>query len=254
MNYALITGASSGIGYELALLFAKNEHNLILVARQENKLIQLADDLKKNYLIKILIISLDLSRTDAAEEIFGQVQEKSIHVNYLVNNAGFYVKSAFSETSWEKEQKLIQLQCLNHTQLTKLFLPAMLKQGKGGILNICSTGSFVPGPYNAVYCAAKSFVLSFSEAIAEEVLGSGVTITALCPGGTNTDFQDFTKRRKSIFFPIMKASRVAKTGYRALMKGKRVVIPGVCNKIQVFLIRFIPRNLVSKLTGLMVAK
>ena len=254
MNYALITGASSGIGYELALLFAKNGHNLILVARQENKLIQLADDLKKNYLIKILIISLDLSRTDAAEEIFGQVQEKSIHVNYLVNNAGFYVKGAFSETSWEKEQKLIQLQCLNHTQLTKLFLPAMLKQGKGGILNICSTGSFVPGPYNAVYCAAKSFVLSFSEAIAEEVSGSGVTITALCPGGTNTDFQDFSKKRKSIFFPIMKASRVAKTGYKALMKGKRVVIPGMCNKIQVFLIRFIPRNLVSKLTGLMVAK
>ena len=254
MNYALITGASSGIGYELALLFAKNGHNLILVARQENKLIQLADDLKRNYLIEILITSLDLSQTDAAEEIFRQVQEKSIHVNYLVNNAGFYVKGAFSETSWEKEQKLIQLQCLNHAQLTKLFLPAMLKQGKGGILNICSTGSFVPGPYNAVYCAAKSFVLSFSEAIAEEVSGSGVTITALCPGGTNTDFQDFSKRRKSIFFPIMKASRVAKTGYKALMKGKRVVIPGMYNKIQVFLIRFIPRNLVSKLTGLMVAK
>jgi len=254
MNYVLITGASSGIGYELALLFAKNGHNLILVARQENKLLQLADDLKRNYLIEILITSLDLSRTDAAEEIFGQVQEKSIHVNYLVNNAGFYVKGIFSETSWEKEQKLIQLQCLNHTQLTKLFLPAMLKQGKGGILNICSTGSFVPGPYNAVYCAAKSFVLSFSEAIAEEVSGSGITITALCPGGTNTDFQDFSKRRKSIFFPIMKASRVAKTGYRALMKGKRVVIPGMCNKIQVFFNRFIPRNLVSKLTGLMVAK
>ncbi|MCD4735720.1 MAG: SDR family oxidoreductase, partial [Bacteroidales bacterium] len=188
MNYALITGVSSGIGYELALLFAKNGHNLILVSRQGNKLIQLADDLKKNYLIKILIISLDLSRTDAAEEIFGQVQEKSIHVNYLVNNAGFYVKGAFYETSWEIEQSLIQLQCLNHTQLTKLFLPAMIKQGKGGILNICSTGSFVPGPYNAVYCAAKSFVLSFSEAIAAEVSGTGVKVTALCPGGTNTNF------------------------------------------------------------------
>jgi short-subunit dehydrogenase len=254
MNYALITGASSGIGYELAMLFAKNGHNLILVARQENKLIQLADDLKKNYLIEILIISLDLSRTDAAEEIFRQLQEKSIHVNYLVNNAGFYVKGAFSETSWEKEQKMIQLQCLNHFQLIKLFLPAMLKQGKGGILNICSTASFVPGPYNAVYCAAKSFVLSFSEAIAEEVSGSGVNITALCPGGTDTDFQDLSKRRKSIFFPIMKASRVAKTGYKALMKGKRVVIPGMYNKIQVFLIRFIPRNLVSRLTRLMIAK
>ena len=254
MSYTLITGASSGIGYELALLFAENGHNLILVARQENKLLQLADELKKNYQIETLIFSLYLSRPDAVEEISGQVQEKSIHVNYLVNNAGFYIKGAFSNTYWEEEQKLIQLQCLNHTQLTKLFLPAMLKQGKGGILNICSTGSFVPGPYNAVYCAAKSFVLSFSEAIAEEVSGSGITITALCPGGTNTDFQDFSKRRKSIFCPIMKASSVAKTGYTALMKGKRVVIPGVCNKIQVFLIRFIPRNLISRLTGLMVAK
>jgi len=254
MNYALITGASSGIGYELALLFAKNGHNLILVARQKNKLLQLADELKKNYKIETLIFSLDLSHTNGAEEIFGQVKEKSIHVNYLVNNAGFYVKGAFSETSWEEEQKLVQLQCLNHTQLTKLFLPAMLKQGKGGILNIGSTASFVPGPFNAVYCAAKSFVLSFSEAIAEEVSGSGVTITALCPGGTNTAFQDLSKRGKSIFFPTMKASRVAKTGYKALMKGKRVIIPGMGYKIQVFFIRFIPRNLVSKLTGSMVKK
>jgi len=254
MNYALITGASSGIGYELALLFAKNGHNLILVARQENKLVQLADELKKNYLIEIQIISLDLSHTNISEEIFELIQEKSIHINYLVNNAGFYVKGAFYETPWEDEQKLIQLQCINHIQLTKLFLPAMLKQGTGGILNICSTGSFVPGPYNAVYCAAKSFVLSFSEAIAEEVSGSGITVTALCPGGTYTAFQDFSKRKQSIFFPTMEAAKVAEIGYKALMKGKRVVIPGMANKIQVFLMRFIPRNLVSKLTGLVVAK
>jgi len=179
MNYALITGASSGIGYELAQQFAKHGHNLILVARQENKLIQLADDLKRNYLIEILIIYLDLGHTDAAEEIFRQVQKKSIPVYYLVNNAGFYVKGAFSETRWEEEEKLVLLQCLNLTQLIKLFLPAMLKHGKGGILNIGSTGSFVPGPYNAVYCAAKSLILSFSEALAEELSDSGVTISTL---------------------------------------------------------------------------
>ena len=254
MNYALITGVSSGIGYELALLFAKNGHNLILVARQKNKLQQLADELKKNYKIETLIFSIDLSFTNGAEEIFGQVQEKSIHINYLVNNAGFYVKGPFSKTSWEEEQKLIQLQCLNHTQLTKLFLPDMLKRGKGGILNVGSTGSFVPGPYNAVYCATKSFVLSFSEALAEEVSGSGVTVTALCPGGTNTAFQDFSKKRKSIFFPTMEASRVAKIGYNGLMKGKRVIIPGLSYKIQIFLMRFLPRNLVSKLTGSIIKK
>jgi len=254
MNYALITGASSGIGHELTLLFAKNGYNLILVARQENKLVQLADDLRKNFKIEILIIPIDLSFPDVAGEIFRLVEEKSISVSYLVNNACFYVKSAFSETIWENEQKLIQLQCLNHTHLTKLFLPGILKRGKGGILNVGSTGSFVPGPYNAVYCAAKSFVLSFSEALAEEVSGSGVTVTALCPGGTKTAFQDFSKRRKSIFFPTMKASRVAEAGYKALMQNKRVVIPGMANKIQVFLMRFIPGNLVSKLAAKMVAK
>jgi len=254
MNYTLITGASSGIGFELAQLFAKNRHNLILVSRREDKLKQLAIDLKKTYKIKILTLSLDLSHTNATEEIFRQVKEKTISVNYLVNNAGFYVKGAFSETSWEEEEKLIQLQCLNHTHFTKQFLPDMIKKGKGGILNVASTGSFVPGPYNAIYCAIKSFVLSFSEALAEEVSGSGITITALCPGGTYTNFQDFSKRKKSFIFPIMEASKVAEIGYKALMKGKRIAIPGMANKIQVFFMRFIPRNLVSKLTGLMVEK
>jgi short-subunit dehydrogenase len=254
MDYTLITGASSGIGYELALQFAKNGHNLIIVARQENKLIQLANDLKKNYKIEVLIFSFDLSEKDIVEEIFRLVRDKSISVDYLVNNAGFYVKGAFSDTSWEQEQKLIQLQCLNHTKLTKLFLSHMIKRGKGGILNVASTGSFVPGPHNAIYCAVKSFVLSFSEAVAEEVSGSGVIVTALCPGGTYTSFQDFSKRKKSIIFPTMDASRVAEIGYKALMKGKRVIIPGMANKIQVFLVRFVPRKLFPKLTGLMVTK
>ena len=249
MNYALITGASSGIGYELALLFAKNGHNLILVARQENKLLQLADDLKTNYKIEIQIISLDLSRTDAAREIIEQVQEKSIHVNYLVNNAGFYVKGPFSETSWEAEQKLIELQCLQYTQLIKLFLPAMLQHKKGGVLNIGSTGSFVPGPFNAVYCASKSFVLNLSEALAQEVSGTGVTISALCPGRTNTTFQNLSKRNRSIFFQTMEPSKVAQVGYNSFMKGKRVIIPGWPYKIQVFLMRFIPRCMVTRLTS-----
>ncbi|KPK86741.1 MAG: hypothetical protein AMS27_04375 [Bacteroides sp. SM23_62_1] len=254
MNYALVTGASSGIGYELCLLFARNGYNLILVARKEDKLRHIANDLENNYKIKTLLIPIDLSHKNAAEKIFSQVQEKSITINYLVNNAGFYVKGAFSETSWEEEQGIIQLQCLNHIRLTKLFLPGMLKCGKGGILNVGSTGSFVPGPYNAVYCASKSFVLSFSEALAQEVADSGITVTALCPGGTYTAFQKFDKRKKSILFPVMKASRVAEIGYKSLMKGKRVVIPGRMNKIQVFFIRFIPRNFIVRLTGSIVAK
>ncbi len=253
MSYALITGASSGIGYELAKLCAKNGHNVILVARRENKLIQLATDLEKNYKIKTLIIPNDLSQINSAKKIFDIVQEKSITVNYLINNAGFIVYGCFSETSWEDEQKMIQLQTLNLSYLTKLFLPGMLKLKKGGILNIGSTGSFVPGPYNAVYCATKSFILSFSEAIAEELSGTGVSVTTLCPGGTNTAFLKDENRNDSSFFSVMKASKVARIGYDALIKGKRVVIPGLVNKLQVFSIRFIPGMIVSKFMGRMMS-
>lgn len=253
-NYALITGASMGIGYELAKRFAKNGYDVILVARQENKLVQLARELEKEYTIHARVMAIDLSRPDAANEISKWIKDKSLTVDYLVNNAGFYVKGPFAETCWEEEMKLIQLQCLNHTRLTKLLLPGMLNRGRGGILNVCSTGSFVPGPYNAIYCAAKSFVLSFSEALAEEVSGSGVTVTALCPGGTKTTFQDFGKRKRSFFFPLMCPSRVAAIGYKALMKGKRVVVPGMANKIQVFTLRFIPRKIAARLSGWMAAK
>jgi len=254
MEYTLITGASDGIGYEFARGFSQNAHNLILVARQEDKLKQIAEKLREDHQIKILIIPLDLSQHDAADKAFQIIQRKSILVNYLINNAGFYVRGPFSGTSWEREQEIIQLQCLNHTKLVKLFLPEMLRQGKGGILNVCSTGSFTPGPYNAIYCAAKSFVLSFSEALAQEVTGSGVTVTALCPGGTKTSFQDLSKRKSSVFNPLMDASIVAKTGYRALMKGKRVAVPGFANKMQVFVTRFLPRRILTKLAATAVDK
>jgi len=254
MSYTLITGASSGIGYELAWIFAKNGHDLVLVARQKNKLAELSQILKKKFAIKILIISFDLSLADAASEIFRKVQGHSISVNYLVNNAGFYIKGHFFETSWEEEQKLLMLQCLSHTQLVKLFLPDMLKLGSGGILNVGSTDSFVPGPYNAIYCAAKCFVLNFSEAIAEEVSGSGITVTTLCPGGTKTNFQEYDNRGKSKLFPVMKASEVAAIGYSALMKGKRIVIPGTINRLQVFFTRFLPRKFVTRITGSIIEK
>lgn len=252
MNYALITGASKGIGYELAVLFAENGHNIILVARNEEKLKQVSDYLEYNFKVKTLILPVDLSQPDAADDIFRMVTEDQIPVDYLVNNAGFYVNGNFSETSWEKEHRLIQLQCLTHARLIKLFLPGMIRRRKGGILNIGSTGSFVPGPYNAVYCAAKSFVLSLSEAVAEEVAGSGVTVTALCPGGVITDFWNGISRRKSFLFPMTKASEVAKAGYKGLMKGKRIVIPGKIDRINVFLTRFIPAKILTGIAGKMI--
>lgn len=254
MNFTLITGASKGIGYEMALLFAKNGHNLLLVARNKNTLAELAHFVENTNKVHVYYNPLDLSHPGAAKKLYKWVQEKSVSVNYLVNNAGFYVKGAFSETSWDDEEKLVQIQCINHLQLIKLFLPEMLKRGNGGILNVGSTGSFVPGPYNAVYCAAKSFVLSFSEALAEEIKGSGVNVTTICPGGTKTDFQDFNNGKKSFFFPLMQASTVARVGYKTLMKGKRVVVPGLAYKIQIFLIRFIPRNIVTRFARLTVSK
>ncbi|HNS17682.1 MAG TPA: SDR family oxidoreductase [Bacteroidales bacterium] len=254
MNYALITGASSGIGYELAKRFAKNGYDVILVARQENKLVQFARELEKEYTIHARVMAIDVSRPDAANEISKWIQDKSLTVDYLVNNAGFYVKGAFSETRWEDEQKMILMQCLNHTRLTKLLLPGMLVRGRGGILNIGSTGSFVPGPYNAVYCAVKSFVLSFSEALAEEVACSGVTVTALCPGGIRTTFQDLNNRRGAFFFPVMDPVKVAETGFNALMNGKRLVVPGMANKIQVFMVRFIPRKIAARFSAYLSAK
>jgi len=256
MSYALITGASSGIGYELAKLFAKDNHNLVLVARREERLRQLSTDLEDQYKIKTLVIPKDLSQAQSAQEIFELLKQNEITIDYLINNAGFIVYGSFSDTNWAEESKMIQLHIETLTHLIKLFLPDMLRRKNGKILNIGSTGSFVPGPFNAVYCATKNYILSLSEAIAEELAGTGVTVTALCPGGTKTEFAEkaYVKNSSANFFQSMEAEQVAKIGYKALMKGKRVAIPGMLNKVQIFSTRFIPRILVSKLIKILMSK
>ena len=256
MSYALITGASSGIGYELAKLFAKDSHNLVLVARREDRLRQLSRDLENNYQIKTLVIPKDLSQPRSAQEIFDLLDQNEITIDYLINNAGFIVYGCFSDTNWSEESKMIQLHIETLTHLIKLFLPEMLSRKNGKILNIGSTGSFVPGPFNAVYCATKNYILSLSEAIAEELAGTGVTVTALCPGGTKTEFAEkaSVKNSSGNFFQSMEAEQVAKIGYQALMKGKRAVVPGMLNKMQIFSIRFIPRILATKLIKFMMSK
>jgi len=256
MSYALITGASSGIGLELAKLFAKDKHNIILIARREERLKQLSRDLENEYKIKTLVISKDLSQPQSAQEIYDLLKQNDITVDYLINNAGFIVYGKFSETNWSEEHKMIQLHMVTLTHLIKLFLPDMLRKKNGKILNIGSTGSFVPGPFNAVYCATKNYTLSLSEAIAEELNGTGVTITALCPGGTKTEFAEKANIKNSFdhSFGMMESNKVAKVGYKALMKGKRVAIPGMLNKTQIFSIRFTPRIVLSKLIKLMMSK
>ena len=250
MKTSLITGASSGIGYKMAKLFTSHGHNLVLVARNYDRLKEISKELAIGKSIQIQTLVADLSQTDSANKLYRQLMEKSIHVNYLVNNAGFYIKGSFADSSWEKEEELIQIQCIQHTHLTKLLLPEMIKSGDGGILNVCSTGSFIPGPFNAIYCAAKSFVLSFSEALAEEVKGTGVHVTALCPGGTKTNLQDFNNRKMG----FMEASSVAKAGYHGFFKGKRLVIPGIGNKLQVFLARILPKRMVIKMASAFMKK
>ena len=256
MGTALITGASSGIGFELAKLFAKDKHNLILIARRKDRLQQLAKELSDKYNIRVIEIAKDLSNPISAQEIYDTLKQKNIVVDYLVNNAGFIVYGAFSSTDWTEEQKMIQLNMITLTHLIKLFLPEMLKQKYGKILNVGSTGSFVPGPYNAVYCATKNYVLSLSEAIAEELQGTGVTVTALCPGGTRTEFADKADIKDTWVhtFGVMEAIKVAEVGYKALMKGKRSVIPGMFNKMQIFSSRFTPRILVTKISKYMMKK
>jgi short-subunit dehydrogenase len=244
----LITGASGGIGYELAKLFAKNGHNLVLVARNQDKLQTLADELEQRSDVLVKILPKDLSLTTSPDEVFAELATDSIEIDILVNNAGFQEYGPFFETDLNKELQMIQVNLTSLTQLTKLFLPGMLERGRGRIINVGSTGSFAPGPLNAVYCATKAYVLSFSEAIAEELEGTGVTVTALCPGATRTDFIAKAGMEDVGLFQgqIMNAKTVAEAGYQALMKGKRVIVPGFGNQVTVLAPRFIPRRMVTR--------
>lgn len=246
---ALITGASYGIGKELAELFAKDQINLVLVARSKDVLEKLAVDLKQTYSIDAEVIASDLSKPTAAYELYEQCQQKQISIDYLVNNAGFGLYGEFLNTDLQKEIDMIEVNIKSLMVLTKLFLPHMVERGEGKILNVASMASFQPGPLMAVYYATKSFVLHFSEALANELKGTGVTVTALCPGPTETMFGKRAGLDQSKLFQrgVMDAKTVAKLGYRGFMAGKTIVIPGVMNRLSAFCIRFLPRSLVTRI-------
>ena len=252
----LITGASSGIGYEFSRIFAKNDYDLILVARRGEQLQKIANEIRSTYNVAVKVITKDLSAINSAEEIYFEIIKDLGTIDVLVNNAGIQVYGPFSETNLEEELGLINVNLITLTKLTKLFLKDMKKRGNGRILNVCSTGSFAPGPLNAVYCATKAYVLSFSEAIAEEASGTGVTITALCPGATKTEFSKRANIENVRLFrsKVMEASEVAEIGYRALMKGSITVIAGFSNKLTVFSIRMTPRRIVTKISHYLMSK
>ncbi len=248
---ALITGASSGIGLELAKIHAKKGGNVVLIARNEEKLNLIKQEIETQYGVRVYIMVKDLSVENVAIDVYEQLKNKHIQIDYLINNAGFGDYGMFFETDWEKEHKMINLNITTLTHLTKLFLKDMLVRGNGKIMNVASTASFQPGPGMAVYYATKAYVLHFTEAIANEVADKGITITALCPGATKSGFQERANMQESKLVKGKKlptSKQVALYGYDAMLKGKTVAIEGFMNKVLATSVRFIPRDLTVKIT------
>ncbi len=249
----LITGASSGIGLELAKLFAADGSDLVLVARSADKLESLAGELHDRHSVSVTVLPRDLGDPAAPAELFAQMEEKGILVDVLVNNAGFGLKGNLATLDTARQMSMIQVNVNALTQLTQLFLPGMLARGRGGILNVGSTAGFQPGPNMAVYYATKAFVNSFSEALYEEVRGSGVKVSCLCPGATATGFADVADMKDTLLFKAgtMTSRDVAEAGLRGLRRNRPIVIPGLKNWLLAFSIRFTPRFVVRKLVRLL---
>lgn len=257
MKTALITGASSGIGLELVRLFARDGWNVVLVARSEGKLREIAASVEKDLGVIATVMAADLAQPESPSRVAKQLREEGIEIDALVNNAGYGVGGVFMETDLKTELEMIQVNIAALTELTKLFLPAMVARRSGHILNVASTAAFQPGPLMAVYYATKAYVLSFSEAIADEVRESGVTVTALCPGPTETGFAAAAKMETSRLFKLFKPATpadVARAGYEGMKHGRRVVIPGMRNKLMAQSVRVSPRRLVTMIVRKMQEK
>jgi len=240
MATALVTGASSGIGLEIARLLAK-DYDLVLAARSADKLEQLASELGN-----ARVVAIDLIDPDGSRKLIAEVPA----VDVLINNAGFAEYGPFADANEQRLEDMIELNVTALTRLSRAYLPGMLERGSGKIMNVASTASFQPGPLMAVYYATKAYVLSFSEALAEETRGSGVTVTALCPGPTTTNFQATANMEKSRLVNermLAKADDVAKYGVKAMNKGDVVAVPGLMNKVMATSIRFSPRPVVRRL-------
>ncbi len=249
-KYTLITGASKGIGLELARIFAKEHYNLILVARSKDLLEELQTNFIKEYDIKVEVIALDLTKTDAAEELYQKVHSLDLEVEHLINNAGFGDYGEFLDTSLEKAEQMIQLNILTLVKTCHLFGQDMKKAGYGKIMNVGSIASFIPGPLMATYYATKAFVLSFTEALSVELKDAKISVTALCPGTTRTNFFEVASASKSDLLKKMKPVcpyKVALYGYKKMMKKKVVALYGFKNRLLVFMTRFAPRKLVRSM-------
>jgi hypothetical protein len=241
---ALITGASSGIGREIAKTFAGNGWDLVLSARNTDKLEELGKELSTLGAVSTVIPS-DLARPDSPEKIYREITDRNIRIDILVNNAGYGIGGEFLSSDIEAVLGMLQVNIAALTALTQLFLPDMVRRGDGGIINVASTAAFIPIPLLAAYAASKAYVLSFSESLADETRGTGVTVTALCPGPTITEFARQAGIEGSLLFKLfgMEAGKVAEAAYRGHRKKKTIVVPGLLNKMQAFFFpRLLPRR------------
>lgn len=250
-NTALITGASGGIGYELARIAASKNLNLVLVARSKDKLDEFRKELKEHYPVKVWVFAHDLSNPDTLPELVDEIDGLGLEINILINNAGIGDYGRYLETSPGREMEMINLNVMALSYLTKIFYRRMVHAGNGRILNLASVAGFMPGPYMSVYYATKAYVLSLTEALAAESRGTGVTLTALCPGPTESNFFENASVNDhqpiGLLMSYPKAEVVARFGFNAMMKGKTVAIHGMKNKAIVFLLHFMPRKLVTLL-------
>lgn len=249
----LITGATQGIGYEISKLYAQDGFRLILLARNEKRLNDIRKEFKQKYDADVLILVKDLSKPDSAHEVFEQLKLQNIIVGSLINNAGFGNYGKFSDTDWDVELRMIQLNITSLVQLTKLLLPDMLALKQGAIMNVASTAAFTPGPLMSVYYATKAFVFSFSQALANELKGTDITVNTLCPGPTETEFasnahMDNSELSQNPLVKVMDAQTVAEEGYKDLMEKKSLTITGTMNKLLVQAIRLSPRNAAMNVT------
>ena len=245
----LITGASSGIGMGLAKLFAADGSDLVLVARREDRLNELAEELKSEHGIEVHVLPKDLSKKTSPKEIFNHLKKEKIEIDVLVNNAGFGSRGTVSELDTDLQVDMVQVNAAALTHLTSLFLPGIIERGQGGILNVGSLAGFQPGPNLAVYFATKAYVLSFTEALAEEISNPNIKVSCFAPGPVRTEFGEKSGYEDSLLFKLslMDLEPAVKAGYEGFRQGKTIVIPGLKQQIVPFLNRFTPRLIVRKI-------
>ena len=248
---ALITGASSGIGKELAILMASKNIHLIITARRSEALQAFKKELESKHHIKVTCIPQDLAQPDAAKLLFDEVQSQNLTVDYLVNNAGFGGQGYFHERKWQDEASMLQLNITTLTQLCHLFLPQMIQRNSGRILNVASSAGLIPaGPLQSVYFATKAYVISFSQGLAGELINTPITVTALCPGATKTEFEKVAKLENTDLFSgkNFTAKEVAKDGYEAMMNGALIKLTALtlAQKLNIKAIPFIPTKMILK--------